>query len=111
MPLPPVFYWEPNDRVAGNLWLIRSEGALVIGSVCRRLDGRWLANIDRHRRRERHAVAPTREVAIRWAERWCWARAGALRTARQERMPDSPDPVRTLQPGPVILTGNRSGGS
>ena len=98
MSLPPGFHWEPNDRVAGNFWLFRDRGMLVVGSVCRRLDGLWLSYIDRHRWRDRHAIAPTRETAMRWAERWCWARAGALATAEPERMPGSPEPIRTFRP-------------
>lgn len=71
MPLPPGVHWEPNDRVEGVLWLYRDLGQLIFGSVCRRLNGRWLSKIDRHWTRSRHAIASTREVAMRGVERWC----------------------------------------
>lgn len=97
MPLPPGFHWRPNDHVEGNLWLYRDRGMLIVGSIGRRLDGLWLSCIDRYRWHHRHAIAPSRQVAIRWTERWCWARAEMLETVEQERMPGSPGPVRTLR--------------
>lgn len=94
---PPGFHWEPNDRVVGALWLYRDRDMLTVGSVKRRLDDLWVCRIERHRLRDRHAIAPTREIAIRWVERWCYARAEMLATAERERMPSNFELVRTVR--------------
>lgn len=102
--LPPGFYWEPNHHKPGALWLLRRNGHLVVGGVWPRLDGNWMAAINRHRFRYPTAVAPRREVAIRWVERWCRARAAALATVERELAPgEVPPPAPTWNASPQVM--------
>lgn len=73
--LPDGFRWDENHYVPGALWLVRVRWVLVIGSVCPRIDDGWVSRIERYRWRDRAAIAPTREIAMRWVEQWVRTRA------------------------------------
>ena len=97
VPLRAGYRWEPSTHKQGALWLLREKGSLVVASVSQRLDGQWVARIDRHRLRDRSAVAPTRKVAAAWVARWVHARSKQLDDARQEPHPGLQPPLRTWQ--------------
>lgn len=97
--LPPGFHWENNDYVPGALWLYRDRGMLIVGSIFPRITDRWVCRINRHRLRDQSAIAPRRDLAIRWVELWCRARAAHLESAEKELLPGRSPPLRTWRTG------------
>lgn len=97
--LPAGFIWERKWQPGTGWWLLRESDRVVMASVCRRLDGQWIARIDRHLLRDRGAVAPTERRAVAWVSMWVRARASKLLQAPKEYLPGQSPPLRTWRTG------------
>lgn len=82
--------WRPivsDLEVPIGLFLVLDE----LARVSQRVDGcGWVSHVGRHRRdyrRHLHAIAPTRALAIRWAEAWTRAHLTQIRTELPHMVP------------------------
>lgn len=83
MTIPPDLSWHPRDiALKSDTAVALLLGTKEVALVSQRIDGVWLSTVNRHIddwRRQRSAIHPSKEHAMRMAERWAVAQLDRIR--------------------------------
>lgn len=73
------FNWGSRPEITSTIWLYFR--ARAVASVGERLDGRWVATVNRHRDASPwpSAFSNTKATGVRWVERWAYANLERLK--------------------------------